>query len=154
MRIFSHSGPPRSQVFQKKPCLANGVLITHKEPWLIASIGRTASYITSSTRDASSITSIETAENPRTVSSFPGSPTIRDPFGKANETSLSPSPRGRIPSLPAKIAAFLTNSPLCRDDGDTTITRLSGFVYARCTALAAVTVDLPHCRVQFTITRF
>ena len=46
-----------------------------------------------STRDASSISSKDTFENPRTLASFCGNPTIRDPFGNAIDISLSPSPR-------------------------------------------------------------
>jgi hypothetical protein len=45
------------------------------------------------------------------------------------------------------------NSAFCRALGLTTSVRLSGTVKAWCTAFAAVTVDFPHCRVQFTTTR-
>jgi len=50
-------------------------------------------------------------------------------------------------------AAFLRNSPLCRADGLTTSVRLPARSCARATALAAVIVDFPHCRVQFNINR-
>ena len=127
------------------------MLSSHKSPSPTASIGRSARYIASSTREASSISSIETAENPRTVPSIPGSPTIRDPFGSTSEISLSPSPSRLIPSIGTMSAAFRTNSPDCRYDGLATSTRLFGRVNARCTAFAAAIVDLPHCRVQFRI---
>jgi len=45
-------------------------------------------YASSVTRDAPSISSIDTAENPRTVASIPGSPTIREPFGSASDIAL------------------------------------------------------------------
>ena len=89
------------------------MLISHNVPSLTASIGRIARYRSSLTRAASSTSSSDTAENPRTVASFPGSPTIRDPFGNTSEISLSPSPFGRIPSrransrrLPHKLPAL------------------------------------------------
>jgi hypothetical protein len=44
------------------------------------------------------MSSIATAENPRVVASFPGMPTMREPFGNCREISLSPSPRGTTPS--------------------------------------------------------
>jgi hypothetical protein len=44
-------------------------------------ISRTAMYRSSGTRDASSTKSSDTAENPRIVSSLPGSPIIREPLG-------------------------------------------------------------------------
>ncbi len=47
-------------------------------------------YKSSVTGDASSTNNSATAEKPRTVASVPGKPTIRDPFGKASEISLSP----------------------------------------------------------------
>ena len=83
------------------------MLISHNFPPLTASIGRIARYNSSLTRDASSTSSSDTAENPRTVASVPGSPTIRDPFGNSSEISLSPSPFGRISSRRANSAAFL-----------------------------------------------
>lgn len=82
-----------------------------------------------------------TAENPRIVPSFPGSPTIREPFGNCNDSSLSPSPFRFTPSRRASPAVFRRNSPLCRALGLCS------------TAFTAVTVDLPHCRVQFRIPR-
>ncbi len=132
------------------------MLIIHKSPSPVASIGRSASYIASSTRAASSIISIDTAENPRTPPSarVPGSPTIRDPFPNASEISLSPSPRTFIPSFPASPSAFRIHSALCRAVGLATSTRLPGSVHALCTAFTADTVDFPHCRVQFKIPRF
>ncbi len=109
--------------------------------------------ISSVTRAASSTTGSETAENPRIVASFPGSPTIRDRFRDAGEIALSPSPFTFMPSRRMKPAAFLRNSLLCRSPGLTTRIRLSLCVAAKCTAFAAVTVDFPHCLVQFRITR-
>ena len=78
-----------------------------------------------------------------------------------------PNPR-ELPSLAGKVAglahewgircanpsALRTNSPLCHPLGLTTSVRLSPTVYAWCTAFAAVTLDLPHCRVQFRIPRW
>ena len=84
------------------------MLINHISPSPTASIGRSARYIESGTREASSITSIDTAENPRTVPSIPGSPTIRDRFGNTSDTSLSPSPRTGIRSL-ATISNHIPN---------------------------------------------
>ncbi len=152
-RIRSHSGPPFAHVSQKNPRLPYGVLISHNAPSLVASIGRIARYTSSLTRDASSTSSSDTAENPRIVASVPGSPTIRDPFGSASDISLSPSPFGRIFSLRTNPAAFRRNSPLCRALGLTTSVRLPASVYAWCTAFAAVIVDFPHCREQFRIPR-
>ena len=77
-------------------------------------------YSSSGTRDASSTSSSVTAENPRIVSSLPGSPTIREPLGNCSDMSLVPSPFVRIPSRRANPAAFRTNSPLCRPLGLTT----------------------------------
>ena len=128
------------------------MLISHNVPSLTASIGRIARYRSSLTRAASSTSSSDTAENPRTVASFPGSPTIRDPFGNTSDISLSPSPFGRIPSFRTNPAAFRRNSPVCRALGLTTSVRLSASVAAWYTAFAAVTVDFPHCRVQFITT--
>jgi hypothetical protein len=115
--------------------------------------GRIALYRSSLTREASSTSSSDTAENPRAVGSFPGSPTIRDRFGNSSEIPLSPSPFTRIPSRLANPAAFRTNSPLCRALGLTTSVRLSGSVHAWCTGFAAVIVDFPHCLVQFSSPR-
>jgi hypothetical protein len=129
------------------------VLISHNAPELTASIGRIVLYRSSLTRDASSTSSSDTAENPRVVVSFPGSPTIRDWFGNSSEIVLSPSPFARIPSRLANPAAFLTNSPLCRALGVTTSVRLAGSVHAWYTAFAAVIVDFPHCLVQFSSPR-
>src|SRR6266566_2000927 len=95
----------------------------------------------------------DTLKNPRRVASLCGSPTIRDPFGNAIEISFAPSPRTLIPSRLTNSSALRTNSPLCLALGDSTSIRLSGWQYARCTAFAAATVDLPHCRVQFTMPR-
>jgi len=117
-------------------------------------MGRSARYIASVTREASSISSIDTFENPRTVPSIPGSPTILDPFGKTSEIALLPSPFTGNPSAATISAAFRTNSPDCRYVGLATSTRLFGQVNARCTAFAAAIVDLPHCRVQLRMPRF
>jgi hypothetical protein len=106
------------------------VLISHNAPRLTASIGRIALYRSSLTRDASSTSSSATAENPRTVASFPGSPTIRDPFGNATERSFSPSPFGFIPSRITNSSAFRRNSPLCRALGLTTSDKLPAAVIA------------------------
>src|ERR1019366_5013883 len=110
-------------------------------------------YRSSLHRAASSTSSSETAENPRTVASVPGSPTIRDPFGNSSEISLSPSPFGRIPSSRANPVAFRRNSPLCRPLGLTTTVRLPAVWVASWMAFAAVIVDFPHCRLQFKIPR-
>src|SRR5258708_17788146 len=95
--ILSHSFPPFAHAFQKNPRFPHGVLISHRSPFVTASIGRRALYIASSTRDASSISSRDTAEKPRTVSSVPGNPTMRLPFGNNKDILLSPSPRARDP---------------------------------------------------------
>ena len=76
--------------------------------------GRSARYNSSFTRDASSTTTSDAAENPRTVASTPGSPTIRDPFGGASEVAFAPSPFGRTPSFSANASAFRRNSADCR----------------------------------------
>ena len=88
------------------------------------------------------------------IPSTPGSPTIRDPFGNASDILLSPSPRGVIPSRFTNSAVFRKNSALCRSEGLATSTSDPAREYARCTAFAAATVDLPHCREQFKIPRF
>src|SRR5208283_1325036 len=119
----SHCVPPFAHSSQKNPRFPNGVLISHRSPFATARNGRTARYNSSLTRAASSTSIKETLENPRTVASDPGSPTIRDPFGISSEISLSPSPRAPTPSLLANLFAFLRNSPLCRALGDTTIVR-------------------------------
>ena len=92
----------------------------------------------------------DTAENPRIVASFPGSPTIRARLGSSSDISLSPSPFARIPSFRTNPVAFLRNSPLCRALGLTTSVRLSGVLHAWWAAFAAVIVDFPHCLVQFS----
>jgi hypothetical protein len=109
--------------------------------------------MSSLTRAASSTSSRETAENPRTVASTPGNPTIRDPSGNASDISLSPSPFVCTPSRRASPPAFRRNSPLYRALGLTTSVRLSLSPHACSTALAAVIVDFPHCRVQFSTPR-
>ena len=130
------------------------MLISHKSPSPTASIGRSARYKSSPTRDASSITSIESAENPRIFGSLAGNPTILDPFGSSSESLLYPSLRGRISRLSTIPSAFLIHSPLCRSPGLATSTVHFATVNARWTAFAAATVDFPHCRVQFRIPRF
>src|ERR1035441_5748199 len=135
------------------PRFPHGVPISHNAPSLVASVGRTARYASSLTLDASSTSSRDTAENPRIVGSVPGSPTIRDPFGIASDISLSPSPFTPIFSMRTNAEAFRRNSPLCLALGLTTSVRLPASVCAWCTALAAVTVDFPHCREQFSTPR-
>src|SRR5437667_3945294 len=151
--IRCHCLPPPVHSVQKNPRLPLGVLISHRSPFPTASAGRIARYSLSSTRDASSISINDTLENPRDVFSLCGSPTIRDRFGNAIEISFVPSPRTLIPSRLTNSSALRINSPLCLSLGASTSIRLSGRQYARCTAFAAATVDLPHCRVQFTMPR-
>jgi hypothetical protein len=83
------------------------------------------------TRLASSISSSDTSENPRTVPSTPGSPTIRDPFANFNDNSLYPSPRTGNPAFSIKADALYKNSPLCLAEGEATKTRLPALEYAR-----------------------
>src|SRR5258708_2771625 len=89
--IPCHLSSPPLDFSQKNPCCPFAVLSTHRPPSPTASIGRSVLYISSLTRDASSISSSDTAEKPRTLSALSGSPTIRDPFGYAIEMSLTPS---------------------------------------------------------------
>ena len=114
----------------EKPALARAACSSATDPRPPPpAIGRSALYIASSTRDASSISSSDTAENPRTVPSVPGSPTIRDPFGSSSELALSPSPRGVIPSRRQHPRAFRKNSALCRSHGLATSTSASPAAY-------------------------
>ena len=83
----------------------------------------------------------------------PAPPTIRDRFGSSSDSSLSPSPFTATLNRRTNSPALRRNSAVCRALGLTTSVRLSGAVYAWCTAFAAVTVDFPHCRVQFIATR-
>jgi hypothetical protein len=53
--IRSHSSPPCSHSSQKNPRFPQGVLISHKSPFVAASDGRIVRYNWSSTRAASSI---------------------------------------------------------------------------------------------------
>ena len=53
----------------------------------------------------------DTFENPRTRASFCGSPTIRDPFGKAIDSALLPSRRTGIPRRRTNSAAFRKETP-------------------------------------------
>jgi hypothetical protein len=78
---------------------------------------------------------------------------MRLPFGNNTLTGLSPSPRASTPNARTKSFVLRRNSRLCRSVGVATRTSDPGTVYARCTAFAAVTVDLPHCREQFKIPR-
>jgi hypothetical protein len=66
---------------------------------------------------------------------------------------LSPSPRGTIPMRRTIPDALRKNSALCRSPGLANRIRLPGRQKARWTALAAATVDFPHCREQFKIPR-
>src|SRR6266851_9551227 len=141
--IRCHCLPPPVHSVQKNPRLPLGVLISHRSPFPTASVGRIARYSLSPTRDASSTSINDTLENPRDVVSSCGSPTIRDRFGKAIEISFVPSPRTLIPSRLTNSSALRITSPLCLPLGDSTSIRLSGWQNARCTALAAATVDFP-----------
>jgi hypothetical protein len=124
-----------------------------REPVEYYERGRSALYIASSTRDASSISSILTAEYDRTFASFPGSPTILDRFGSSSESLFLPSRRMGTSMWISMSSAFCSHSPLCRSPGLATSTRHFGTVNARCSAFATDTVDFPHCRVQFKIPR-
>ena len=116
-RLVKESPPPR------------GVLISQISPSPTASIGRSAWNIRSSTRAASSITSIDTAENPRTVSSVPGSPTMREPFGSSTEIRVMPIPARNNPQPRHQLLPPLSrNSADCRSVGLATRTRLLGRV--------------------------
>ena len=126
------------------------MLINHISPLATAITGRSDLYNASGTRDASSISNSETAENPRTVPSVADNPTIRLAFGSNNDIGR---PLTGMPNRRTNPAAFRKNSALWRSEGLATKTRLPGSLHARCTALAAVTVDFPHCRVQFKIPR-
>src|SRR5579884_2072737 len=152
--IRSHCGPPFTHVSQKNPRVPRGVLIIQRSPSFTASIGRSDLYISSRTTDASSISSSDTAEKPRTLASFPGSPTIRLPFGSRNDSELYPSPRIASFRASRSSSVFRINAPVCRSLGLATSTRHLGSVNARCTAFAETTVDFPHCREQFKIPRF
>ena len=55
----------------------------------------------------------------------------------------------RTPNFRTNSPAFCRNSQVCHALGLTTSVRLFATVAAGCTAFADVTVDFPHCLVQF-----
>ena len=107
------------------------MLISHSDPFVVASIGRNARYISSGTPDASSIINSDSPENPRTVFCLGGNPTIRDLFGSFRLIRFFPSPRARIPIRSNNSPALPTNSAACRSLAEANTIRIPGSVYAR-----------------------
>ena len=111
--------------------------------------------LASATRAASSISTATPPKIPASCLPSPATPQSATRSAAAAEVSLSPSPRGRIPSIAHHLRTpSAPTPPLCRSVGLATSTRLFSRVYARCNAFAAAIVDFPHCRVQFRIPRF
>jgi len=96
------------------------VLISHKSPSDAASVGRIVRYVSSVTRDASSIKAATRLKNPRTLAALSGSPMMRDPFGERNRCLLSsPSPNAQ-PASSTKGAEFVRRLGIrVKGDGDT-----------------------------------
>ncbi len=85
----------------------------------------------SETREASSMSRRDAEEKPRTVSSMPGRPTIREPLDRAMDWPMPAAPRTGRPSFEIMPAAFRMSRLDCLWDGLATSTRAPGSVWAR-----------------------